>query len=149
MFSCVPASMLTTDSKIFSTLCTGLHRSALLSYPVGSSPGACRMDIHTLPSGYTEIKKKVWRKPCSCRQNASNKINNAKTSGVGHKALVPLSCVGTDATSPWATFTVFSYVSLQLKEGDIIMIHEGVFASDCLKCQSFSIWKLEYPTQLG
>lgn len=26
-----PASMLTTDSRIFSTLCTGLHRSALLS----------------------------------------------------------------------------------------------------------------------
>lgn len=27
----LPASMLTTDSRIFSTLCTGLHRSALLS----------------------------------------------------------------------------------------------------------------------
>lgn len=26
-----PASMLTTESRIFSTLCTGLHRSALLS----------------------------------------------------------------------------------------------------------------------
>lgn len=36
----VPANMLTTDSRIFSTLWTGLHLSALLSYPIGSSPGA-------------------------------------------------------------------------------------------------------------
>lgn len=45
--------MLTTDNSIFSTLCTGLHRSELLSYPVGSSPAVCNIDIHTLPSGYT------------------------------------------------------------------------------------------------
>lgn len=48
---CSPASMLTTDKRIFSTLCTGLHRSALLSYPMGSSPGAWRIEMHTLPSG--------------------------------------------------------------------------------------------------
>lgn len=46
----LPASILTTESKIFSTLCTGLHLSALDSYPIGSSPGACNIEIHTLPS---------------------------------------------------------------------------------------------------
>ena len=49
----LPASMLTTLKRIFSTLCTGLHRSELLSYMFGSSPGACKMDIQTVPSWYT------------------------------------------------------------------------------------------------
>ena len=48
-----PASMLTTLRSIFSTLCTGLHLSELDSYPIGSSPGAWRIDMHTLPSLYT------------------------------------------------------------------------------------------------
>ena len=53
----LPASMLTTDSKIFSTDWTGLHLSALVSYPIGSSPGACKIEMQTLPSGYTIIAK--------------------------------------------------------------------------------------------
>lgn len=44
------ASMLTTESKIFSTDCTGLHRSELLSYMLGSSPGGWRMLMQTRPS---------------------------------------------------------------------------------------------------
>jgi hypothetical protein len=44
-----PASMLMTLSKIFSTLWTGLHRSLALSYELGSSPGACRIEMHTSP----------------------------------------------------------------------------------------------------
>ena len=47
------ASMLTTDSRIFSMLCTGLHLSAAVSYPRGSSPGVWRIEIQTRPSGYT------------------------------------------------------------------------------------------------
>ena len=35
-----PASKLTTERSIFSTDCTGDHLSALVSYPIGSSPGA-------------------------------------------------------------------------------------------------------------
>jgi len=42
--------MLITESRIFSTLWTGLHLSALDSYPKGSSPGACKMEMQTLPS---------------------------------------------------------------------------------------------------
>lgn len=38
-----------TLSKIFSTLWTGLHRSLALSYELGSSPGACRIEMHTSP----------------------------------------------------------------------------------------------------
>lgn len=37
--SSVPANILTTDSSIFSIDCTGLHLSAAVSYPRGSSPG--------------------------------------------------------------------------------------------------------------
>lgn len=51
--------MLTTDSNIFSTLCTGDHLSALDSYPIGSSPGACKIDIQTLPSAYTINRKQL------------------------------------------------------------------------------------------
>ncbi|KAF9815681.1 hypothetical protein IEO21_04398 [Rhodonia placenta] len=40
-----------TLRRTFSTLCTGLQRSDALSYMVGSSPGAWRMEMHTLPSG--------------------------------------------------------------------------------------------------
>ena len=47
------ASMLTTDRRIFSMLCTGLHLSAAVSYPRGSSPGVWRIEIQTRPSGYT------------------------------------------------------------------------------------------------
>lgn len=52
----IPASMLTTDSNIFSTDCTGLHLSELDSQPIGSSPGACNIEMQTLPSGYTNTK---------------------------------------------------------------------------------------------
>ena len=51
---CLPDSILITDKRIFSTLCTGDQRSVLDSYPIGSSPGACNIDMHTLPSEYTE-----------------------------------------------------------------------------------------------
>ena len=35
-------------------MCTGLHRSAALSCGLNaSSPGGCRMEMHTLPSGKT------------------------------------------------------------------------------------------------
>lgn len=44
-----PANMLTTLRRIFSTLCTGLQRSELLSYMLGSSPGGWRIEIHTVP----------------------------------------------------------------------------------------------------
>ena len=54
MLSYKPASKLTTERSIFSTDCTGDHLSALVSYPIGSSPGAWRMDIQTRPSGYTK-----------------------------------------------------------------------------------------------
>lgn len=42
-----------TLSSTFSTLCTGLHRSDADSYMFGSSPGACRIEMHTFPSAYT------------------------------------------------------------------------------------------------
>ena len=35
----------------FSTLCTGLQRSDACSYIVGSSPGVCRIEMQTVPSG--------------------------------------------------------------------------------------------------
>ena len=50
---CIPASMLTTESRIFSMDWTGLHLSVADSYPRGSSPGVWRMEIQTRPSGYT------------------------------------------------------------------------------------------------
>ena len=46
--------MLTTDNKIFSIDWTGLHLSELDSYPIGSSPGACKIEMQTLPSEYTD-----------------------------------------------------------------------------------------------
>ena len=49
----LPASMEMTLRMTFSTLCTGLQRSDACSYCVGSSPGVCKMEIHTVPSGYT------------------------------------------------------------------------------------------------
>ena len=35
------------------TVCTGDHLSAAVSYPCGSLPGLCRIEMHTRPSGYT------------------------------------------------------------------------------------------------
>ena len=49
----VPASMEMTLRMTFSTLWTGLQRSDADSYMVGSSPGACKIEMHTVPSGYT------------------------------------------------------------------------------------------------
>ena len=46
-------SMLMMLSMIVSTVCTGLHRSLACSYPIGSSPGECKMEMHTRPSAYT------------------------------------------------------------------------------------------------
>lgn len=46
-----PASIEITLRMTFSTLCTGLQRSEADSYMVGSSPGVCRMEMHTVPSG--------------------------------------------------------------------------------------------------
>lgn len=45
-----PASMEMTLRMTFSTLWTGLQRSDADSYMVGSSPGACKMEMQTLPS---------------------------------------------------------------------------------------------------
>ena len=45
-----PASIEMTLSRTFSTLCTGLQRSDAASYIVGSSPGVCRIEMHTVPS---------------------------------------------------------------------------------------------------
>lgn len=47
----LPASIEMTLKRTFSTLCTGLHRSEALSYMRGSSPGVCKIEIHTFPSG--------------------------------------------------------------------------------------------------
>lgn len=47
----IPASMDMTLRMTFSTLCTGLHRSEADSYIVGSSPGACKIEMQTVPSG--------------------------------------------------------------------------------------------------
>lgn len=45
-----PASMLKTLSSIELTFCTGDQRSDDDSYILGSSPGECRIDMHTFPS---------------------------------------------------------------------------------------------------
>ena len=37
-------------TKMVSTVCTGDQRSLASSYPLGSSPGACKMLMHTRPS---------------------------------------------------------------------------------------------------
>ena len=42
-----------TDKRIDSTVCVGFHRSAAVSPESGSSPGGCRIEMHSLPSGYT------------------------------------------------------------------------------------------------
>ena len=42
-----------TLKMTFSTLWTGLQRSDADSYMVGSSPGACKIEMQTVPSGYT------------------------------------------------------------------------------------------------
>lgn len=47
------ANMLMTLINIFSTDCIGLHRSSAFSYPNWSSPGVCRIDMQTMPLGYT------------------------------------------------------------------------------------------------
>ena len=41
------------DSMMVSTVWMGDQRSLACSYPFGSFPGACRMEMHTRPSGYT------------------------------------------------------------------------------------------------
>ena len=46
-----PASIEITLRITFSTLCTGLQRSDACSYIVGSSPGVCRIEMQTVPSG--------------------------------------------------------------------------------------------------
>ena len=46
-----PASIEMTLRMTFSTLCTGLQRSEACSYIVGSSPGVCRIEMQTVPSG--------------------------------------------------------------------------------------------------
>ena len=57
----------TTDNKMLSTDCVGFHLSSAFSpliticyilstsiiYLIGSSPGACKIEIHSLPSVYT------------------------------------------------------------------------------------------------
>jgi hypothetical protein len=45
----LPASMLITLKRTFSTLWTGDHRSEESSYCIGSSPGVWRMEMHTSP----------------------------------------------------------------------------------------------------
>ena len=46
-------SMDSTLTRIASTPRIGLHRSSALSYSfMASTPGACSMLMHTLPSGY-------------------------------------------------------------------------------------------------
>lgn len=44
-------SMLITDSRMVSGVCTGDHRSDADSYPYASSPGACRIEMQTSPVG--------------------------------------------------------------------------------------------------
>ena len=46
-----PASIEMTLRITFSTLWTGLQRSDACSYMVGSSPGVCKIDMQTVPSG--------------------------------------------------------------------------------------------------
>jgi len=43
-----------TEMRIVSTLWTGDHLSFALSYPYLSSPGSCKIEMQTVPSGYTE-----------------------------------------------------------------------------------------------
>merc|ERR1711899_139107 len=38
-----------TETKMVSTVCTGSHLSLAFSYPHRSSPGACKIEIHTSP----------------------------------------------------------------------------------------------------
>jgi hypothetical protein len=45
------ANIDTTDRRIFSTDWTGDHRSELDSYILGSSPGGCKIEMHTSPFG--------------------------------------------------------------------------------------------------
>lgn len=42
-------SWATRVMRTFSTDCTGLQRSLADSYMLGSSPGACRIEMHTSP----------------------------------------------------------------------------------------------------
>lgn len=44
------ASMEITEMRMVSTVWTGSQRSAAFSYPYRSSPGSCRMEMHTLPT---------------------------------------------------------------------------------------------------
>ena len=53
-------SMLMTDNKIVSGLCTGVHLSAADSYPYLSSSGGCRIDMQTSPFGYTAQLSQLW-----------------------------------------------------------------------------------------
>jgi hypothetical protein len=57
-----PASMEITLNMTFSTDCTGLHLSEACSYMVGSSPGVCRIEIQTVPSGYTVVPREYFVK---------------------------------------------------------------------------------------
>jgi hypothetical protein len=43
----------------YPTVCTGDQRSAAASYPIGSSPGLCKIEMQTLPSGYTAKGKRT------------------------------------------------------------------------------------------
>lgn len=45
----IPANIDTTEINIFSTDWTGDQRSKLDSYILGSSPGGCKIEIHTSP----------------------------------------------------------------------------------------------------
>lgn len=45
-----------TERRIVSTVCTGNHLSSGFSYPHWSSPGACNIEMHTLPFLSTKAK---------------------------------------------------------------------------------------------
>ena len=49
----------TIESKIDSTDCVGFHLSSAFSPLVGSSPGACNMEMHNRPSGKLNEYKSV------------------------------------------------------------------------------------------
>lgn len=51
------ANMDITDINILSTVCMGNQRSDAFSYPHLSSPGSCKIEIHTFPSLSTEKAK--------------------------------------------------------------------------------------------
>lgn len=55
-------SMLMIDKMMLSTVWTGLHRSEALSWGfMGSMPGGCKIEMHTLPSGKTvRTQEKVY-----------------------------------------------------------------------------------------